>query len=362
LQVLGLVNQSTWYVPKLLTHDQSRNGLSYSDRSGLEQPATVFGITGRIPPVTRDSREPVLWMSEDSREALGPTRGATPHSSLREVSNSSLVSLREAGERVLAVLERVESWSQVHDLLQLQASLFERYVRLQAVERKLSRAVAGRRRNFSPLRQLELERQRMGRELHTDVGQLLTSIHLQVELISALYSGSNPGLQESLSRIAFLSDEALDRVRSISKWLHPPSWLALTLESALQQLWEMSGITERFDSRLTMEALGRQPSVDAKALLYRAAQEALSNVVRHSGATRVRASLATRGNNIVLRFEDNGVGFNSKQLLAATGLASGIGLRAIREQAEALGGCLRIESGAGGARLEVSVPWEQEQK
>ena len=301
-------------------------------------------------------------MSEASREALGPTRGATPHSPVREASNSSLVSLREAGEKVLAVLERVESWSQVHDLLQLQASLFERYVRLQAAERKLSRAVAGRRRNFSPLRQLELERQRMGRELHTDVGQLLTSIHLQVELVAALYGGPNPGLQEALSRIAFLSDEALDRVRSISKWLHPPSWLALTLESALQQLWEMSGITERFDSRLTMEALGRQPSVDAKVLLYRAAQEALSNVVRHSEATRVRASLQTRGNNVVLRFEDNGVGFNSQKLLAAPGLASGIGLRAIREQAEALGGCLRIESGAGGVRLEVSVPLEQEQQ
>ena len=301
-------------------------------------------------------------MSEDSREALGPNRVATLGSPSREVSNSSLVSLREAGEKVLAVLERVESWSQVHDLLRLQASLFERYVRLQTAERKLSRAAAGRRRNFSPLRQLELERQRMGRELHTDVGQLLTSIHLQVELISALYAGSNPGLQEALSRVAFLSDEALDRVRSISKWLHPPSWLALTLESALQQLWEMSGIAERFDSQLTMEALGRQPSVDAKALLYRAAQEALSNVVRHSGATRVRALLQTRGNNVVLRFEDNGIGFNSQQIQATAGVGSGIGLRAIREQAEALGGSLRIDSGAGGARLEVSVPFEQEQK
>jgi two-component system NarL family sensor kinase len=110
-----------------------------------------------------------------------------------------------------------------------------------------------------------------------------------------------------------------------------------------------------------MEALGRQPSVDAKALLYRAAQEALSNVVRHSGATRVRALLQTRGNNIVLRFEDNGVGFNSHQLQPTAGVGSGIGLRAIREQAEALGGSLRIESGAGGARLEVSVPLDQEQ-
>jgi signal transduction histidine kinase len=208
---------------------------------------------------------------------------------------------------------------------------------------------------------VELERQRLGRELHTDIGQLLTSIHLQVELITALYRESNPELHQALGRIAFLSDEALERVRAISKRLHPPAWLGLTLESAIQQLWDTSGIAERFDSRLSIETLAQQPSLDAKVLLYRAVQEAVSNVVRHSGATRVRASLETRASGVVLCFEDNGVGFDSQQLLASAGLGSGIGLRAIREQAEALGGRLRIESGgAGGTRLEVSVPFEQE--
>jgi signal transduction histidine kinase len=296
-------------------------------------------------------------MNEDSRKALGTARSATWAAN----SNLCLTRLREAAERVIAALEGAESRNHVQDLLRLQASLFERYVKLQAAEQKLSRATSGRRRNYSPLRQVELERQRLGRELHTDVGQLLTSIHLQVELIVALYPESNPGLHQALGRIATLADEALDRVRSISKRLYPPAWLGLTIESAIQQLWEMSGIAERFDSLLKIDALERQPDLDAKVLLYRAAQEALSNVVRHSGATRVRASLEIRGNSVVLCFEDNGVGFDSQQLLAASGLASGIGLRAIREQAEALGGSLRIQSGAGGARLEVSVPLEQEQ-
>ena len=300
-------------------------------------------------------------MNKDSRKVLGTAVSATQHPAWAAASNSCLTRLREAGEKVIDAREGVESRNQVQDLLHLQASLFERYVKLQAAERKLSRAAAGRRRNDSPLRQVELERQRLGRELHTDVGQLLTSIHLQVELIAALYPESNPGLHPALGRIATLAGEALDRVRSISKRLYPPAWLGLTLESAIQQLWEMSGIAERFDSRLNIDALGRQPSLDAKVLIYRAAQEAVSNVVRHSGATRVRASLETRRNSVVLCFEDNGVGFNSQQLLAASGLASGIGLRAIREQAEALGGSLRIESGEGGARLEVSVPLEQEQ-
>jgi two-component system NarL family sensor kinase len=271
-----------------------------------------------------------------------------------------LARLCEAGEKLIAPLERVEAWNQVQELLRLQASLFRHHVRLQQAERKLSRVVAGPRRKYSPVRQVELERQRLGRELHTDVGQLLTSIRLQGELIAALYPESNPELHQALGRIAALSNEALARVRAISKRLHPPSWLGLTLESAIQQLWDLSGIAGRFDSRLSIEALARQPALDAKVLVYRAAQEAVSNVVRHSRATRVNASLASRGNKVVLSVEDNGVGFNADEELAKSDLASGIGLRAIREQAEALGGSLRVESGAGGVRLEVSVPWEQE--
>jgi signal transduction histidine kinase len=297
-------------------------------------------------------------MSEDSRDAS--VRRATDDGSRRAASEQCLTRLREAVEKALAALERVEPLSQVQDLLRVQASLFDRYIRLQTAERTLSGAVARRRRSFSPLRQVERERQRLGRELHTDVGQLLTSIHLQVELISLLYPESNPGLHKALGRIAALSSEAIERVRSISKRLHPPAWLGLTLESAIRQLWDLSGIAQRFDARLNIEALERQPSLDAKVLLYRAAQEAVSNAIRHSGATRVRASLEARGNSVVLCFEDNGVGFNAQQLFGAADLASGIGLRAIREQAEALGGTLRIESGAGGAQLEVSVPFGEE--
>ena len=303
---------------------------------------------------------PVVWMSDDSRDTVRPGRGPNYETLGGAVSNLCLTRLREAGEELIAPLERVEGWNQVEDFLRLHASLFQHHVRLQEAERKLSRALRGPRPKSSPLRQVELERRRLGRELHTDVGQLLTSIRLQGELIAALYPESNPELHQALGRIVALSDETLARVRAISKRLHPPSWLGLTLESAIQQLWDMSGIAGRFDSRLSIERLAQQPGLEAKVLLYRGAQEGLSNVIRHSRATRVNASLQSRENKVVLRVEDNGVGFNSEQVLKASDLAGGIGLRAIREQAEALGGSLRVESGARGVCLEVSVPWEQE--
>jgi len=345
----------------LQIYNQLGIAVSYSDRSKFERPGRGARITyRRSSRELRDLPEPVVWMSQDSREAAGPPSGATEEPSRREVSSLCLTRLREAVQKLIEPHERVESWNQVRDLLHLQAKVLEHYIRLQEAERKLSRTVARRRPKYSSLRQVEWERQRLARELHTDLGQLLTSIRLQVELTTALYPEFKSGLHQALGRIASLSDEALARVRAISRRLHPPSWLGLTLENAIEQLWEMSGIGERFDSRLSVEALPRQPGLDAKILLYRAAQEAVSNVIRHSGATHVTGSLESRGDRVVLRIEDNGVGFNSQQVFAVRDLASGIGLRAIREQAEALGGSFHIESGAGAVRLEVSVPWEQE--
>ena len=210
--------------------------------------------------------------------------------------------------------------------------------------------------------QLEMERQRLGRELHTGLGQLLSAIRLQLELIARQLSDPRPGIRQALERIGTLSAEALDLVRSISRRLHPPAWQGLTLETALRQLWEVSGIAESFDSSLSIDPLPKQPSQDTKVLLYRAAQEAISNVIRHSHASRVSASLSLAGEDLLLRFEDNGVGFDADRLLAApANLTAGLGLRTIREQAEALGGMLRIESGAKGVKLEVMVGLSAEQ-
>jgi two-component system, NarL family, sensor kinase len=108
--------------------------------------------------------------------------------------------------------------------------------------------------------------------------------------------------------------------------------------------------------------LPQQPDLDVKVLIYRAAQEAVSNIIRHSGATRVEASLQLQGSNLVLRFQDNGAGFDAARLFSSPpSLAGGIGLRTIREQAEALGGNLLVESGPDGTKLEITVPYQPAQ-
>ncbi len=90
--------------------------------------------------------------------------------------------------------------------------------------------------------------------------------------------------------------------------------------------------------------------------IYRGLQEALSNLARHSQATRIHVTLEARDQFLVLSILDNGVGFDVAKVFAAqANITSGIGLRAMRETTEELGGQLTVESGAEGTKLVVSV-------
>jgi len=161
---------------------------------------------------------------------------------------------------------------------------------------------------------------------------------------------------QALDRIATLTADSLEQVRDVSRRLHPPEWQRLTLESAVRQLWEISGVPQRFDASLQIHPLPWEPALEAKILIYRGLQEALSNLARHSRATRVEAILQVSGGQLVLSIRDNGVGFDAQRASSAPpSLASGIGLRSIRETAQELGGKLEVQSGPDGTKLVVSV-------
>ena len=80
----------------------------------------------------------------------------------------------------------------------------------------------------------------------------------------------------------------VDQVRALSHRLHPPEWQRLTLESAVEQLWSLSGIPARFEASLRVEPLPREPGLELKTLVYRAAQEALSNIAHPTMGTSGR--------------------------------------------------------------------------
>jgi two-component system NarL family sensor kinase len=246
------------------------------------------------------------------------------------------------------------------DFQPLESRLFQKFFRLLVQERRLyestrkhGKAAGGGR---TAIRQIELERQRLARELHTGVGQTLAAIRLQVEVISGELPEPPPRVGQALDSITALAGGALEQVRAVSQRLHPPEWQRLTVASALRQLWEISGIPDRFEGELRIDPLRSEPVPEIKALLYRTVQEALSNLVRHSRATRVEASLRAIGNRVVLTIADNGIGFDVHKLRSApASVTAGIGLRSIREQVQAIDGNFDMESGPLGTKLVVSV-------
>ncbi len=246
-------------------------------------------------------------------------------------------------------------------LIQLENGLLERVVRLQAVEAQLWRIVLRRQRAAGrrAVRQIERERQRLGRDLHTGVGQLLTAIRIQLEVIAGHLPAPAPPVRQALDRIGSLATDALDQVRAVSHRLHAPEWQRLLLADALRQLWDTSGVAQRFASSIQTGPIANEPDPMVKTLLYRAAQEALSNIIRHAKATRVDLALSATEGEIRLSIQDDGVGFDTGHVLAGRpSLTAGLGLRSIREQAADLGGKLLVRSGPLGTTLVISVPLE----
>jgi signal transduction histidine kinase len=310
----------------------------------------------------------VVWMSRRARTILREPKQLLDILAVKElgrpifygieISTLRFWSICEFRDTVLIGLVGTARIPENQDLAALNRNLVGNFFRLLTIERRLFERARRRRSGVgkSAVMQVELERQRLGRELHTGVGQMLAAIRWQLELISTELPEPPENVKYALDSISTLTAQTLEQVRSISRRLHPPEWQRLTLETAIQQLWEISGIPQRLTATLRIEPLPGDPDLEVKVLLYRAFQEALSNIARHSRATEVTAELRGTGSEITLSVRDNGVGFDLRTLLASpANLTSGIGLRSIRESAESLGGKFEVTSGPGGTKLVISV-------
>ena len=311
----------------------------------------------------------VLWMSNRTRQVLRNPDSLSDAIIRRQplprtIHETGISSLRlwvvwEAPQSVLIAALPVESEpGQTRELLALQSRLTSHFLQLLGLEQRLFARAQRRhgRGGRKAVRQIEMERQRLGRELHTGAGQLLAAIQLQLDVIAAELPSPPPNVRQALDSISTLAADTLEQVRSLSRRLHPPEWQRLTLESAIRQLWQISGVPQRFEATLQIDPLPWEPNLEVKVLIYRAFQEALANLVRHSRATRIAVALEARDGQLVLTIRDNGVGFDAQhEFSAPPSVDSGIGLRSIRETAQELGGRLEVESGPDGTKLVVSV-------
>jgi signal transduction histidine kinase len=195
----------------------------------------------------------------------------------------------------------------------------------------------------------ELERRRLARELHDETGQALTSIILGLKAIED--SPDRDAVRAAVSELRERVVTTLQDVRQLAVELRPKVLddfgLVSALERLTQTLEESTGISVDFESTLPRERL---PG-DVETALYRVVQEALTNVVKHAGATRVSVLLTQRGESAAVVVEDNGQGFDEGRD------HEGFGLVGMGERIELLGGKLHLESSAGaGTSVVAEVP------
>ena len=199
----------------------------------------------------------------------------------------------------------------------------------------------------------EEERQRIARDIHDQVGQQITALRMNLEAVRSRL-GVEPSLIEQVERMQRLAEE-LDRSIDFLTWeLRPAALDHLGLPAALHSL--VSGWSERFGIAAEFEASGTDGlrlASNVEANLYRLAQEALHNVLKHSGASHVSVFLEHLGDRVVLVIEDNGRGFRP-----ADGRPSGhLGLVSMRERATLVGGEFDVESAPGeGTSVLIRVP------
>ena len=196
------------------------------------------------------------------------------------------------------------------------------------------------------------ERQRLSRELHDSVTQALYGIALYAEAGGrALADGDTGPAAANLREIGDTTQEALGEMRLLLFELRPPvlqeQGLAAALRARLQAVESRAGLVTDFvsegDERL---------APDAEQELYRIAQEALNNVLKHAHAAKVRLRLHVADDGALMEVEDDGVGFEPS--LDGT---HGFGLRGMRERVERLHGTLQMDSSpGGGTRVHVEVP------
>jgi two-component system sensor histidine kinase UhpB len=195
----------------------------------------------------------------------------------------------------------------------------------------------------------ERERLRVGRALHDEAGQSLTAIALEIERLARQ---GTPEQRQQLTALADQLHESLDDIRRISRQLRPEALDDLGLVNALIAL--STRVSRQGAIRVERRFSPDLPDLSAELelVIYRVAQEALTNVLRHADATLCRISLAATGDVIELTVADNGRGM--------TGGIGGetIGIEGMRERALLVGGTLSIGPGASGGtevRLRVSA-------
>lgn len=201
----------------------------------------------------------------------------------------------------------------------------------------------------------EQERKRIAREIHDELGQLLSLSRLNFSEIDYLYSSTIPELKPKIHRAVQHIDTAIATVRKLSKSLLPNGidhGIGLAISSMVKSFSETTGI----NASVELPEMNIMLSEEDSVMVYRIVQESLTNVLRHANATQVNITLAISNSDLIAKVTDNGKGFNRN----AHEFKTNLGIAGMSERASILGGHLEIQSYINeGTSVTLTMPYEK---
>ena len=205
----------------------------------------------------------------------------------------------------------------------------------------------------------EEECKRISRELHDEMGQIITAISINLTLVGeALPSELAPMIKEKLTETRSLVDQVMKKIHELSLDLRSPLLSDFGLVPALRQY--VNRYHKRLNIEMKFEVINLEERLDTEVetVIYRVVQEALTNIARHAQANKVYIRLKRKESKVCVFIEDDGKGFDVEEVIGREDPDSGVGLLGIRERIASLKGSLSVQSHPGqGTQLYIEIPW-----
>jgi signal transduction histidine kinase len=197
----------------------------------------------------------------------------------------------------------------------------------------------------------ENERARIARELHDGIGQQLSAAKLNLSSLQSLIDRKDPEQSAIVKNIMEIIDDSVKEVRSVSHNMMPNALLKSGLGTAVREFLNRINITGKLKIELEVSGLNERLESITENILFRVIQEAVNNIIKHSGATVVNIQLIRFENELSLIIQDNGSGFDTGKESA------GIGLKNIRSRVEFINGTVDFDSSPGkGTTINIEIP------
>lgn len=262
------------------------------------------------------------------------------------------VPIRESGNSGGKIVKWYGTCSDIHDSKLLEQAMRDNAAELEKMVDRRTEEL--RRLSVRLMTMQDQEHRRIARDLHDGLGQELAVAKMILD--KALLQQSSQPAEQSWAQASSIIDRAIQQVRTMSHLLHPPLLDEVGLLSALS--WYVDGFTERsgIETSLNVQPPDFQrPSVEIETAVFRIVQEALTNVYRHSDASRAWITLNQNNSGMVIAVRDDGKGIE-KAVADLRPDSVGVGIGGMKQRARELGGELKVTNTHPGTLVEVLIP------